>query len=132
MAEYPQDDHQSEPTWDEAVAAFGTGEPVDLVRPARKIVIVYRYLDNQFHATSPDLTGFEVTGPSLHETKKLVRTDLARYLDPAVELDERLPAQTLTAGTSSQVIRGPGEFVTTTTSSGRSRAFVSASRVRAA
>jgi predicted RNase H-like HicB family nuclease len=130
MAEYLQDDNEPEPSWDDATAAFGTGEPVDLVRPARKIVIEYRYADNRFHATSPNLTGFEVTGPTLEETRNLVQADLDRYLDPAVELDERIPAQIFTAGTGrSRVTHGPRELVTSTAS--RSCVFVSPSPVRA-
>ncbi|MDQ2875507.1 MAG: hypothetical protein M3Y33_12240 [Actinomycetota bacterium] len=81
-----------EPTWDEAVAAFGTGTAVDLVRPARKIVIRYRLEGGRCHATSPDLTGFEVSGSGLYETMSLVRKTLASWIDPAVELEEITPA----------------------------------------
>ncbi len=130
MTEYSQDYDESEPSWDEAVAAFGSGEPVDLVRPNRKIVIDYRYEDSRVHATSPDLTGFEVMGSTLYGTKKLVRIDLARYLDSGVELVEREPRLILTESTSrSEVTRGPGEQVTTTASV-RSRTLVASSRVR--
>jgi len=80
-----------EPTWEEAVAAFGTGTPVELVRPARKIVIRYRYEDGRCYATSPDLTGFEIAGTNLYETRNLARKRLDAWLDPAVELDEIMP-----------------------------------------
>lgn len=130
MTEYQQDDSEPEPSWDEAVAAFGSGEPVDLIRPNRKIVINYRYEDGRVHASSPDLTGFEVMGPTLYETKRLVRIDLAGYLDSGVELDEREPRLIFTDSTSrSRVIHGPGEQVTTT-ASGRSRALMAPARVR--
>jgi hypothetical protein len=126
----PGDDGDPELSWDDAAAVFGTGTSVELVRPARKVVILYRYADDQFHATSPDLTGFEVTGPTLYETKRLVRADLARYLDPAVALDEREPKQVPTEGTShSHVTRGR-DFVTTTASIGRSRSFISPNHVK--
>jgi hypothetical protein len=82
---------EREPTWEEAEAAFGTGMAVDLVRPARKVVIRYRYEGGRCHATSPDLTGFEVSGPALFETMSLVREKLASWLDPAVELEEITP-----------------------------------------
>jgi hypothetical protein len=80
-----------EPTWDEAAAAFGTGRAVSLVRPARKIVIRYRYEGGRCYATSPDLTGFEVEGANLYETRNLARQSLNAWLDPAAELDEIMP-----------------------------------------
>jgi hypothetical protein len=132
MTEYPQDASEAEPTWDEAVAALRSGEPVDLVRPNRKIVIDYRYEDGCVHASSPDLTGFEVTGSSLYETKELVRTDLARYLDSGVELVDREPRPILSESSSrSRVTHGPGERVTST-AGGRSRALIAPTRVRVA
>ena len=80
-----------EPTWDEAVAAFGTGTPVQLVRPGRKITIRYCYEDGHFKATSPQVTGFEAVGTDLQETRDLVRQRLDTWLDPTVELDEITP-----------------------------------------
>jgi hypothetical protein len=81
-----------DPTWEEAVAQFRTAKPVELVRPARKVVIQYRYEHGSFSAISPDLTGFEVTGASLPAVKALVREKLESYLDRGVELDEREPS----------------------------------------
>jgi hypothetical protein len=80
-----------EPTWDEAAAAFGTGTPVQLARPERKVTIRYRYEDGHCKATSPQVTGFEVIGADLQETRALVRQKLDAWLDPAVELDEIMP-----------------------------------------
>lgn len=55
----------------------------------REIAVVYRYADGRFTATSPDLTDLEISGRSLDETRKLVRQDLAGFLDPAVKVIER-------------------------------------------
>lgn len=124
-------DNEPEPTWEQAVAEFDAAEPAELVRPLRKVVIVYRFTNGRVHATSPDLTGFEVTGPTLYETKKLVRADLATYLDPAVELDEREPTELPSEGTSrSWLTHGPGQRATTTASA-NGLILVSKSRVRA-
>lgn len=132
MTEYPQDDSESELTWDEAVAAFRSGEPVELVRPNRKIVINYRYEGNRVHATSSDLTGFEVMASSLAETKRLVRDDLARYLESGVELVEREAGLVPTESASrSQIISGMVERITTTTTTGI-RVLIASNGVRAA
>lgn len=126
-----QDDAEPDPSWDEAVAEWDAGEPAALERPPRKITILYRYSNGRFHATSPDLTGFEVPGPGLHETKQLVRAALKDWLDPAVELDERMPPQEPgTEGASRQVLRDAGPIVLSPASHGRARAFVSSSRLR--
>lgn len=131
MAAFPQDGTEPEPTWDEAAASAGSGEPVELIRPSRKIVIQYRYTDERVHATSPDLLGFEVTAPTLYKTKKLVRADLSRYIESGVELDEREPRQLPdTEGTSRPwAIHGPGQLVTT--SSGQSATMRTMTPVRA-
>jgi hypothetical protein len=127
-----QDNTGPDPSWEDAVAEWDAGEPVDLERPRRKLTIQYRYIDGRFYATSPDLTGFEVSGPSLYETTQLVRADLQDFLDCTVELDEHMPRQEPnTEGASRQVVRDPGSFVLSPTSNGRSRAFVSPSPLRA-
>jgi hypothetical protein len=92
MDGHPASASDRDPTWDEAVAEFRTAERVKLVRPPRKVIICYRYEGRRFHATSPDLTGFEADAKSLPEIKTLVRKRLESYLDPAVELDEREPS----------------------------------------
>jgi hypothetical protein len=126
-----QDDAEPGPSWEDAVAEWDAGEPADLERLPRKITILYRYIDGRFHATSPDLTGFEVSGPSLHETTQLVRANLRDYLDPAVELDERIPPQDPgTEGASRQVLCNASPIVLSPASHGRVRAFVSSSRPR--
>jgi hypothetical protein len=56
---------EPEPSLDEMVAAFEAGEPVELVRSPRKLIVEYRYEDGHWVATSPRLKGFEVSGPSL-------------------------------------------------------------------
>jgi hypothetical protein len=127
-----QDDAEPSPSWDEAVAEWDAGEPADLERPPRKITILYRYNNGRFHATSPDLTGFEVPGPSLHETKQLVRAALKDYLDPAVELNERMPPQgPETESASRQVVTDAGPLILSPTSRGRVSAFMSPSPLRA-
>jgi hypothetical protein len=80
-----------EPTWDEAVATFGSGRSVSLARPARKIIIRYRYEGGRCYATSPELTGFQVDGANLYETRNLAHKALRGWLDPGVELDEVMP-----------------------------------------
>lgn len=127
-----QDGPEPDPSWEGALADWDAGEPADLKRPSRKVTIVYRYIDCQFQASSPDLTGFHVTGQSLHEIKQLVRADLGDYLDSSVELDERMPRQDPdTEGASRQVVSAyGGGLLLSPTSNGRSRAFTSPSRVR--
>jgi len=125
------DDNEPEPTWEEAHVAFETAEPAELVRPARKLRVVYRYADGSWSATSPDLEGFEVTGPSLAETKAKAAEDLAAFLDPAVELDEQeaasafklAPPQTLV------VVDGGGIIMLIDTGNG-SRSYLSARSVQ--
>jgi len=122
-------DDEQDPTWDEAVAAFEAATPVELVRPLRKITVAYRYADGTFTATSPDLRGFEVSGSSLSETKRLVALNLRGFLDPTVELLEREPSPEPTIGTAPagrsrlKASSGPGVFVVNTFSS--ARAFIS-------
>jgi hypothetical protein len=107
-----QGDTEPDQGWNAAVAEWEAGEPAELERPPRKVTILYRYIDGRFEATSPGLAGFEVHGRSLHETKQLVRADLAGYLDPSVELHERMPAQGPdTEGASRQVLCGSDPLV---------------------
>lgn len=84
-----QDGQEPEPTWEEAHAAFEAAEPAELVRPARKLRVIYQLGDGNWTATSPDLEGFEVTGVRLAETKARAAEALDAFLDPAVELDEK-------------------------------------------
>ena len=84
-----QDGQEFEPSWEEAHAAFAAAEPAELVRPARKLRVVYQRLNGGWTATSPDLEGFEVTGVSLEEAKARATENLSSFLDPAVEVDEK-------------------------------------------
>ena len=84
-----EDGQELEPSWEEAHTAFAAAEPAELVRPARKLRVVYQRVGGSWTATSPDLEGFEATGVSLEETKARAAEDLSAFLDPAVELDER-------------------------------------------
>jgi hypothetical protein len=123
-------DDEPDPTWDEAVAAFQAATPVELVRGPRRIAVVYRYANGTFTATSPDIAGFEISGPSLDQTRRLVQQDLIGFLDPAVEVIERYPTpepQIATAAGCSRFVLDsqPGIVVT---SSGAGRAFVSPGR----
>jgi predicted RNase H-like HicB family nuclease len=88
---------EREPTWEEANAAFEAAEPAELIRPARKLVVVYRYVDGSWRANSPDLQGFEVLGRSLSEAKAKAAENLAAFLDPGVELDEQVAEPQSTA-----------------------------------
>jgi predicted RNase H-like HicB family nuclease len=124
------DDDRPDLSWEDAVAEFEGGEPVELVRPPRKVTIVYRYTDGQFYASSPDLTGFEVSGASLHETRQLAKQDLAGYLDAAIELVERIPRPNPTtrgARSRSRVTRG-GSFVLSAGTAGRKAAVFASQR----
>lgn len=126
------DDNEPDLSWEDAVAEFDAGEPVELVRPPRKLAIVYRYTDGRFYATSPDLTGFEVSGPNLYETKRRVREDLERYLDTNVELVERFPTPNRTEGMSNSSVTHGGQFLVLPHScpSGVARAFISEHRLK--
>jgi hypothetical protein len=77
-------------TWEQAVAEFEAATPGEVVRPPRTIMVIYRYLDGKWHASSPSLAGFEAYGDSLAEIQQTVRADLGGYLDPAVGLDQRV------------------------------------------
>jgi predicted RNase H-like HicB family nuclease len=125
---------EQEPTWDEAVAAFEAAEPVELVRSARKIVVMYRYADGTFMATSPALTGFEVTGASLHETRQRAREALAAYLDPAVEVVERFSQPLIETAGASQSSIGAGSpgLIVEPNSHSASHAYVSSRGSRVA
>lgn len=132
MAGHMRDDHEPEPTWEEANAAFETAEPAELVRPARNLVVVYRYADGRWSATSPDLEGFGVAGLSLSEVKAKAAEDLASFLDAAVELDEHVvePAVTLAPGQKFLIVTTGGNVITVDTSS-RSRTYFSSRSLRA-
>lgn len=125
-------DDEREPTWEEAVATFNKAAPVELVRSPRKITVVYRYADGVFTATSPDVKGFRATGANLHEAKAAAREDLDRFLDPAVEVLERVPGPdpeicTAAAGRNWRTSRSlPGILVLS--SSGTAGTFVSSPR----
>jgi predicted RNase H-like HicB family nuclease len=84
-----QDGQEHEPSWEEAHAAFALGEPAEVVRPARRLRVVYQRADGSWTATSPDLEGFQVTGASLEEAKARAAENLNSFLDPAVEMDEK-------------------------------------------
>jgi hypothetical protein len=128
--EMRHNDTEGESDWAKAQADWSAGDPADLTRPARKITIVYRYTDGRFYATSPDLTGFDLSGGNLHETRQLVREDLARFLDPAVELREVLPRDVETEGTSDSQVMQAGEFLIYPRSSGTAVHFASQRRLR--
>ena len=125
--ERAQDAQEPEPSLDELLARFEAGKPVKLARSPRRLVVEYRYVGGHWQATSPELTGFEVSGPSLHEIRQIAKADLAGYLDPAVTLDERVPDEAETAGLSrSKVISAPS-VVTHAHTRGRTRVAVSQS-----
>jgi hypothetical protein len=128
-------DDEREPTWDEAIASLETATPVEVVRPQREVKVIYRYADGIFTATSPDVRGFRVTGPSMHETRAYVQQDLEKFLDPDVKIKELFPAPDPEIRTSaggrvrftSEAVPGSafGFFVLT---KGAIRAFVSSAR----
>ena len=76
-----------DPGWEEALAAFGAGEPADLARGPRALIIECCYAGGGWAATSPDLAGFQVYGPSRAGVQRAARDDLAAWLDPAVTLE---------------------------------------------
>lgn len=126
MARDVGNDADPDPTWEEAVAEFEAGEPVELVRSPRKLMIEYKYADGYWRATIPGLTGFTVTAASLPQAKARVGADLATYLDSAVELDERVVEPPINRGAEQtlEIHRGADIIVTQHTRS-RSRAFIS-------
>ena len=129
MAESAQDDQEPEPQLDEVLAAFEAGEPVELVRPTRALIVEYRYADGSWTATSPDLSGFEMSSPSLHEIRRDVKAHLARYLDQTSTLDERVPDDAVTQGASrSQVVDAP-LVITNSSTASRNRVAVSPGRL---
>jgi hypothetical protein len=120
---------EREPTWEEAVAALEHAGPVEIVRAPRKVTVVYRYADRVFTAMSPDIKGFRVSGPSLHETRGLVRQDLDRFLDPAVTIEERFPSADPEIRTAAhgraRVNADSRPWIILPSSSGAARAFIS-------
>jgi hypothetical protein len=126
--EHASEEGGREPTWEEAKAALASSRPAALVRSPRKLVVEYRYCDRRWHATSPGLTGFDVSGPSLHETRQMAKEHLAGFLDPAVALDERLPSEEAeTEGASrSRVVNDPPVVASSSTAS-RNRLVLSQS-----
>jgi predicted RNase H-like HicB family nuclease len=125
-------DDEPDPTWEEAVAAFEAAEPVEVVRPPRTVNVVYQYAAGVFTATSPELRGLRMTGRSLDETMGLVRASLDGWLDPAVTVEEHLPAPEPQVSTSSGGfgwLKGiPLSAIARLSSTGAGRAFVSAAR----
>jgi hypothetical protein len=47
-------DDEDDLTWDEAVAALEAAEPVELVRPERRVTVIYRHW-RRGHSTRPSL-----------------------------------------------------------------------------
>ena len=79
----------SDPSWDEAVAAFGSGEPVELIRPARTLVIDVAHIGNCWIATSSQLAGFRQIGKDRAAVEMAAGEDLAGWLDSAVTVEFR-------------------------------------------
>jgi predicted RNase H-like HicB family nuclease len=129
MAEVKHGDEEPDLSLEEMVAAFDEGEPVELVRPARKLVVEYRYEDGAWRATSPKLRGFEVSGSGLHETRQLVRAALQGYLDQAVELDEHVPESVDTQGTSRSTVLNAPSVVAKLSTSSPTRTAISPTRL---
>lgn len=121
-----------EPTWEEAMAALQDATPVEVARSPRSITVIYRYADGMFTASSPDVRGFHVSRPSLRETRRAARDDLADFLDPAVEVRERIPRAdpaicTVAAGRGWRMV-GPLSGVVVLSSSGTAGTFVTSPR----
>jgi predicted RNase H-like HicB family nuclease len=131
MRGHVDNDQEPDPTWEEAIAAFEAAEPAELTRPARKLAVVYRYVDGRWSATSPDLEGFDVMGLSLSEVRAKAAESLAAFLDPAVELDEHVvePAATYAPRQRFRIFSGGGNLITVG-SRGRGRAFISSRPAR--
>jgi hypothetical protein len=79
--------NEAEPTWDEAAAAFDSAEPVELVRPARTVVIDIARSGGGWIATSDQIEGFLVVRGSRDGLEAAARQDLAEWIDPAVTLE---------------------------------------------
>lgn len=126
MAKLPVQDSEPDPTWEEAVAEFEAGQPVELIRSPRSLVIEYRYADGRWLATSPRLTGLSVSAASLPEAKTLVAESLEGYLDPAVSIYDHVagPEESRAAPQELEILEG-GEILVHQHTRGRSSAFVS-------
>ena len=74
----------------EVLAAFEQGAKGLTMPPGwdRRIVVDYRYHDGSWRAYSPQLTGFDVRGRTLAETKSFVRQELDGFVDDTVTLVE--------------------------------------------
>jgi hypothetical protein len=79
----PESGKDKQVTWEEATAGF---EPAELVRGDRRLTVEYRWQDDRWTATSPDLDGFEVSASSLPQLKTASRAVLDDWLDPAVQV----------------------------------------------
>lgn len=126
MAKLPEQDSEPDPTWEEAVAEFEAGQPVELIRSPRALLIEYRYADGRWLATSPRLTGLSVSAASLPEAKTLVAESLDGYLDPAASLYDHVvePEESRAAPQELEILEG-GEILAYQHTQGRSSAFVS-------
>jgi predicted RNase H-like HicB family nuclease len=119
---------EREPTWEDAVKARAGGTPVEVVRPRRRITVVYRYRDGAVIASSPQLRSLRATGATLEEARRLVREDLDRFLDPEVEIHEDLPHTeprpcTVAAGRSWMYLLD-SSVILAASSSGTARSFI--------
>jgi predicted RNase H-like HicB family nuclease len=122
-----------DPTWDEAIATFNAARPEELVRSPHHVTVVYRYADGVFIATSPEVRGFRVTGRNLREARTAAREDLEKFLDPAVEVRERVPGPdpeicTAAAGRGSRFEAGELPALIVLSSSGTAGTFVTSPR----
>lgn len=79
----------TEPTRDEAVAALEAGEPAEVVRPARTLVIDVACIGREWTATSTQLSGFTAYGDDRAGVEKAARANLAAWLGPHVTIEFR-------------------------------------------
>jgi len=99
----------SELSEQELAELFRTGEPVELVRPNnRSLVVRYRYSGGHWQASSPDIPSFLASAATLAQLRKSTRELLGNYVDSDVELIEYQVgnARTVAAGVAT-IVRGP-------------------------
>jgi hypothetical protein len=130
MARHVESETEPDPTWEEAAAEFEAGEPVELARSPRTLVIDYRYSDDRWRATTSALAGFVVSAASLPEAKALVAAELAEYLDPAVKLDERVAEPVITRAAAQTFEIHGADILETPRTHSRTRSYIASRSLR--
>lgn len=79
-----------DPTWEEALATFEKGEPVELIRHPVTLVIELSDRWDCWRASSPQLTGFLLYADTRELAEANARKELEPWLGDHVTLEFRL------------------------------------------